>query len=91
MVFAGVLATVDDDTVQDLRAKECGRGYILPKDIDRGFAPGKPVRVHSGPLNGLQGVFVEYVNGLDRARILVEFLRRRTSFETETTRLSVIR
>ena len=89
VVFDGCLALVGEDVVDGLRAKEHDRGYILARDIHQVMTPGMRVKVCSGPLNGLQGVFVEYVNGPDRARILVEFLRRMTSVETEITRLVV--
>lgn len=91
LIFDGVLALVSDELVGALRERERGRGYIEPRDFDAGFAPGRKVRVNSGPLSGLQGVFVEYVNGCARARILVEFLRRQTAFETESIRLSMAR
>jgi len=34
------------------------------------------VKIMAGPLRGAEGVFTGYVNGLERARVLIEILRR---------------
>lgn len=40
------------------------------------FQPGSAVRLRSGPLQGLEAVFVEALSPSERARVLVEFLGR---------------
>lgn len=88
VVFDGVLARVEGEFIEALRAMEGARGFILHEEIDRGLKVGCLVNVSGGSLDGVQGVFDGYVNGKDRARIFVEFLRRRTVMEVETVRLT---
>ncbi|MEN8165009.1 MAG: hypothetical protein ABFS37_12830, partial [Acidobacteriota bacterium] len=88
VIFDGILAQVESDFIEALRAMEGDRGYILHEEIDRGLEPGCLVNISGGSLHGLQGVFDGYVNGNDRAQIFVEFLRRRTLLEVETIRLT---
>ncbi len=88
VVFDGVLARVENEFIEALRAMEGDRGFILHEEIDRGLKVGCLVNVTGGSLDGVQGVFDGYVNGRDRARIFVEFLRRRTVMEVEAVRLT---
>jgi len=90
VVFDGVLARVEGDFIEALRAMEGERGFILHEEINRGLEPGCQVNISGGSLEGVQGVFDGYVNGKDRARIFVEFLRRRTVLEVEAMRLTPI-
>ena len=88
VVFDGILARVENEFVDALRAMEGDRGYVLHQEIDRGLEPGCKVSVAGGSLEGVQGVFDGYVNGKDRAKIFVEFLRRRTTLEVDAIRLT---
>ncbi len=90
VTFGGVLAEVEHEFVQALKAMEGDRGFILHEEIDRGLEPGCVVSISGGALEGIQGVFQGYVNGPDRARILVDFLRRRMMIEVETIRLTPV-
>lgn len=91
LVVGGRLALVDDCVVEAFRELEGERGFILPKEVDRGFKKGSRVKVLAGPLKGLEGVLTDFVNGRDRARILVEFLKRRTHLQIDTTHLVLAR
>jgi len=88
VVFGGVLALVEGGFIEALRSMEGDRGFILHEEIERGLEPGCQVHISGGSLDGVQGVFDGYINGKDRARIFVEFLRRRTVMEVETVRLT---
>lgn len=91
LVVDGRLSLVDDVIVEALRELEGERGFIVPGEIDRGLEEGKRVKILAGPLVGLEGVLTGFVNGRDRARVLVEFLRRRTHLQIETTHLVLAR
>jgi hypothetical protein len=45
----------------------------------------------AGPLKDMEGVFRGYFRGGQRARVLMEFLRRRSLVEVETELLAVVR
>lgn len=45
------------------------------------FQPGSAVRVKSGPLQGLEAVFVEAMSPGERVRVLIEFLGRQQVIE----------
>ena len=91
LVVDGRLAVVDDTIVEALRELEGDRGFILPEGIDRGIEPGERVKVLAGPLKGIEGVLTGYVNGRARARVLVEFLKRRTDLQVDTTHIALAR
>lgn len=86
--FGGFLARVDTQLIEGLRIREGERGFVLP---DSDFDKGSAVRIMTGPLKGIEGVFEGYVNGWERARVLVEILRRRSSVEIPVGRLAVVR
>ena len=52
---------------------------------------GSKVRVMAGPLKDMEGIFRGYLRGGQRARVLMEFLRRRSLVEVETELLAVAR
>ncbi len=56
-----------------------------------GIEEGRKVRVMAGPLKDMEGVFRGYLRGGQRARVLMEFLRRRSLVEVETELLAVVR
>jgi len=66
--FAGLPATLADAAVEELM--EAGR-----RRCEALFRPGDPVRIVSGPLAGLEGVF-DKAKGEERAIVLLAFLQR---------------
>ncbi len=89
--FARRLATVDQDLIDALRAREADRGYVIPTELEFGIEAGRKVRVMGGPLKDMEGIFRGYLRGGQRARVLMEFLRRRSLVEVETELLAVVR
>ena len=84
-------ATVDQSIIDALRAREADRGYVVPTELELGIQKGRKVRVMAGPLEGMEGVFRGYLRGGQRARVLMEFLRRRSLVEVETELLAAVR
>jgi hypothetical protein len=89
--FDRVLATVDQDLIDALKLRESDRGYVIPPEMEFGIEEGRKVRVMAGPLKDMEGVFRGYLRGGQRARVLMEFLRRRSLVEVETELLAVAR
>ena len=85
------LAFVDQDVIDALRQREAERGYVIPTEMEVGIEKGRKVRVMAGPLKDMEGVFRGYLRGGQRARVLMEFLRRRSVVEVETELLAVVR
>ena len=77
--------------VDALKAREADRGYVIPTEMEIGIEEGRKVRVMAGPLKDMEGVFRGYLRGGQRARVLMEFLRRRSLVEVETELLAVVR
>jgi transcription antitermination factor NusG len=77
--------------IDALRAREAERGYIVPPELEFGIESGRKVRVMAGPLKDMEGVFRGYLRGGQRARVLMEFLRRRSLVEVETELLAAVR
>jgi transcription antitermination factor NusG len=84
-------ATVDQQVIDALRAREADRGYVVPTELELGIENGRKVRVMAGPLAGMEGIFRGYLRGGQRARVLMEFLRRRSLVEVETDLLAAVR
>ena len=91
VTFGGRIAQVDEGVIDALRAREGVRGYALPAEQEEGISAGSSVRVMSGPLEGMEGVFCGFVRGRERARILVEFLRSHRAVEVDSGTLAVVR
>ena len=89
--FDRQLATVDQAVIDALRAREGDRGYVVPTEMEVGIEKGSKVRVMAGPLKDMEGIFRGYLRGGQRARVLMEFLRRRSLVEVETELLAVAR
>jgi transcriptional antiterminator RfaH len=85
------VATVEQEIVDALKLREADKGFILPTEMEHGISPGRKVRVMAGPLNGMEGVFRGYLRGRQRARVLMEFLRRSNLIEVDTELLAVVR
>lgn len=89
--FDRELATVDQDVIDALKLRETDRGYVIPTEMEFGIEEGRTVRVMAGPLKDMEGIFRGYLRGGRRARVLMEFLRRRSLVEVETEMLAVAR
>ncbi len=87
--FGGRLATVEQRFIEALRLREGERGYILPEALETGLNEGCFVTIMAGPLMGAEGVFTGYVNGLERARVLIEILRRPSNVEVPIENLAM--
>ena len=85
------LAIVDQEVIDSLKLREAERGYIVPMETESGIPPGSKVQVMAGPLTGIEGIFRGYLRGGQRARVLMEFLRRRSVVEVDTDLLAVVR
>jgi transcriptional antiterminator RfaH len=84
-------ATIDQEVIDALKAREADRGYVVPTELEQGIENGRKVRVMAGPLAGMEGIFRGYLRGGQRARVLMEFLRRRSLVEVETELLAAVR
>lgn len=84
-------ATVEQTVIDALRAREADRGYVVPNELEFGIEDGRKVRVMAGPLEGMEGIFRGYLRGGQRARVLMEFLRRSSLVEVETELLAAVR
>ncbi len=84
------LATVDQALIDELRAREGERGYIVPEDFRRGIGKGSRVRIMGGPLRGFEGVFEGYLKGGQRARVLLDFLRGRRMVDVDVSALALV-
>jgi transcriptional antiterminator RfaH len=84
-------ATVGQQVIDAIRAREADRGYVVPTELELGIEDGRKVRVMAGPLEGMEGVFRGYLRGGQRARVLMEFLRRSSLVEVETELLAAVR
>ncbi len=91
VAFDRRLATVSQALVDELRRREAERGYVLPPEAAEGIPKGARVRVMAGPMAGMEALFTGYVHGRDRARILMEFLRRPSTVEVDAGVLEMVR
>ena len=91
MRFNREVATVDQEIIDALKAREAERGHVVPTELELGIEDGRKVRVMAGPLKDMEGVFRGYLRGGQRARVLMEFLRQKNLVEVETELLAVVR
>lgn len=71
-------ATMTEEAVAKLKSREDGQGFIrLPTDPQHKFNRGDVVRISSGAFSGCKGVY-ETTDSQERARILLDYLGRRT-------------
>jgi hypothetical protein len=64
-------AAVDDEVVDQLKAKEADRGYVVLDIVPRQLREGTRVRVTRGVLRGLEGIVSRYVPARRRVRMLL--------------------
>jgi transcriptional antiterminator RfaH len=69
--FGSVPSIVDDSIIEAIRCRECDG--VIEIDGDR-FSPGQVVRIHEGPLLGLEAVFEKKLSGATRAVLLLKAL-----------------
>lgn len=81
--FGKLLAAVGESVIESLRGLEGERGFIVPEEVLHRPRPGQRVRIVSGPLKGLEGVFEKPLRGGERAMVLLEFLRSARSVEVD--------
>ncbi len=89
--FDRVPAVVDAGVIEAIRQREADRGYVVPTELELGIENGRRVRVMGGPLKDMEGVFKGYLRGRQRARVLMEFLRRNSLVEVDTELLAAVR
>ena len=89
--FNREVATVEQEIIDSLKAREVDRGYVVPTELELGIEDGRKVRVMAGPLKDMEGVFRGYLRVRQRARVLMEFLRQKSLVEVDTELLAVVR
>lgn len=72
--FDGEPAWVSDSLISILQ-KQVELANQNLKDPTSGFQPGDPVRIQSGPFAGYDAIFDARLDGTQRARVLIKFLR----------------
>jgi transcription antitermination factor NusG len=91
VVFDGEPASVSQRLIDELKEREGERGFVLPPELEVGFRAGQRVRLMTGPLKGLEGVFGGYLRGGQRAQVLLHFLRAEHRVEVDTQALAMAR
>lgn len=91
VIFDQHLAIVEQSVIDALRLREDEAGLILTDERKPGIAAGQRVRIMSGPLVGLEGVFKSYLKGRRRVQLFMEFLRARNVVEVDTSAVAVVR
>jgi transcriptional antiterminator RfaH len=72
VAFGQEPATVDASTIEGIKRRiEDSNGMI---GVDVGFNPGQVVRIHAGPLYGLEAIFEKEMTGSQRAVLLLRAL-----------------
>jgi transcription antitermination factor NusG len=89
--FSGAPAWVSQEMIDALKMREGDRGYVLPDEEAHGIPVGSTVRVMSGALEGIKGVFQGYLRGGDRAKVLMDFLRAQHEVEIDAAALAMLR
>ena len=87
--FDGRPAWVPPAVIDDLRRRERGRGYINLHVAAGPLAPSACVRVVDGPFSGQTGLFVRYLDGAERVRILLDGLQARVILEVPLNAVTV--
>lgn len=70
--FGQLVAAVEADEIEALRAREQGRGFVTFRSVRQRPTKGSRVSVTSGPFKGLEGIVDEYVPAHDRVRLLLK-------------------
>ena len=76
--FDGQPAQVSRGIIQAFHARENGSGHICLHRPPQEFRGRDSIEVSSGPLAGVRGLFVRYLDGQQRVCVLLDILRRQT-------------
>ncbi|TKB63241.1 MAG: hypothetical protein E8D47_13105 [Nitrospira sp.] len=71
VAFGSEPAVIDDDMIEGIRSRLKG-GCVVKSGPS--FLPGQLVRIHQGPLHGLEAVFEREMKGEQRAMLLLKAL-----------------
>ena len=91
LCFDGHPAWVPPAVIDDLKRRERGRGYINLHVAAESLAPNGSVRVIDGPFSGQTGLFVRYLDGAERVRILLDGLQSRAILEVPLNAVAAVR
>jgi transcription antitermination factor NusG len=69
--FGEAFAALEEETIEALRSREEGRGYILIERPRKELRPGSRVRVVGGVLSGIEGIVSRYMRGRERVKLLL--------------------
>jgi len=75
LCFDGRPARVEPELIDDLRRRERGRGYLNLHVSKEPFQANQPVRVVDGAFSGQHGIFVRYLDSIQRVCILLDILK----------------
>jgi transcriptional antiterminator RfaH len=78
--FGGKAISVDDRIINLIKAQVGEDGFVR---MDEEFKPGDKVRINSGPLANLAGIFERRVKDTDRVRLLLEAVSYQGHIEIE--------
>lgn len=82
--FGGVPAPVPEDAILQLREE---MGSEDTREVNYQVSVGDTVQVGEGPMHGLKGIVESFMNGEQRARVLLEFLGRQSLIVVPTAKL----
>jgi hypothetical protein len=91
VMFDNKAATVSQEVVDELRAREAGRGFIRAAETEKRIPFGRQVRIMAGPLRGLEGAFRGYLRSGQRAKVLMQFLHAWYQVDVEAEVLAMAR
>lgn len=81
--FGDFFPSLPDQAIELLQQRHDDAGFIsLTQNPAEPFASGESIRMLSGSLQGLEGVFVE-MKGSDRALILLDWMQKRIRVEAD--------
>ena len=85
------ISSSDTTSYDCMGTKKDGTEFPIQIHVKHMEYQGRKVRVMAGPLKDMEGVFRGYLRGGQRARVLMEFLRRSSLVEVETELLAAVR
>lgn len=86
LLFGDQVACVEQELVETWRAREGGRGYLMPEPPPA-FRVGQQVRFKEGPFVGLEGTVIANLPARERVRVLLEHLGMIVPVETDRSTL----
>jgi len=82
--FGENLARVDDKVIEQIRAEMAEEDVRV---VEVGIKVGDMVELTEGPMRGLKGIVNAKLSGVDRVRVLLEFLGRENAVEVPASKL----